>query len=61
VPSAEDGVASDTTTVPFVPVDPDGIMSIVVHEHETETTFGSAGPREACFPVRVPQWIPDTV
>jgi len=52
--------ASDETTVPFVPVDPDGIMSVVVHIRETNTAYGVpfagqvagyAGTRQACFPV----------
>ncbi len=30
IPDGE-GKASDETTVPFVPVDPDGVMSVVVH------------------------------
>jgi superoxide dismutase, Cu-Zn family len=58
-PDAE-GKASDETTVPFVPVDPDGVMSVVVHVRETNTEFGnptpgqivgSAGTRQACFPL----------
>jgi Cu/Zn superoxide dismutase len=55
-----EGKASDETTVPFVPVDPDGVMSVVVHRLETNTAFGIpnanqvagyAGTRQACFPV----------
>jgi hypothetical protein len=34
------GIASDETTVPFVPVDPDGVMSVVVDVLETNTEFG---------------------
>jgi hypothetical protein len=63
VPDAE-GMAHDTTTVQFVPVDyhPDpkyiaGVMSIVMHQLETDEN-GGAGARQACFPVDVPQWIP---
>jgi Cu/Zn superoxide dismutase len=52
------GVASDETTVPFVPQDPDGIMSVVVHVAPTNTdpllgTVGGAGARQACFPLSV--------
>jgi hypothetical protein len=59
----EEGMAYNETTVPFVPVDPDGIMSVVVHVMSTNTdsangTIGSAGARQACFPVSLPQWIP---
>jgi Cu/Zn superoxide dismutase len=52
--------ASAVTTVPFVPVDPDGVMSVVVHIRETNTAYGDpfpgqvagyAGTRQACFPV----------
>jgi Cu/Zn superoxide dismutase len=58
IPDAE-GTATDETTVPFVPVDPDGIMSVVVHVRETNTAYGvpfpgvagSAGTRQACFPL----------
>jgi Cu/Zn superoxide dismutase len=58
IPDAE-GTATDETTVPFVPVDPDGIMSVVVHIRETNTAYGvpfpgvagSAGTRQACFPM----------
>jgi Cu/Zn superoxide dismutase len=47
------GHASDETTVPFVPVDPDGVMSVVVHESATNPTTGGAGMRQACFPLSV--------
>jgi hypothetical protein len=55
-----DGTASDETTVPFVPVDPDGIMSVVVHIRATNTAYGVPNPgqpagfadtRQACFPL----------
>jgi Cu/Zn superoxide dismutase len=55
----EDGVAVDQTTVPFEPIDPDGAMSVVVHELPTDkdgstaTGIGSAGARQACFPLSV--------
>jgi superoxide dismutase, Cu-Zn family len=52
------GVASDETTVPFVPEDPDGVMSVVVHVSPTNTDpllglVGGAGARQACFPLSV--------
>jgi Cu/Zn superoxide dismutase len=55
VPDAK-GLAYDETTVPFVPEDPDGVMSIVVHVLPTNPATGAAGTRQACFPVSVPQW-----
>jgi Cu/Zn superoxide dismutase len=55
----EEGMAYAKTTVPFVPVDPDGVMAVVVHVAPTNTTTGAAGDRQACFPVSVPQWIPE--
>jgi len=48
----EDGMAYAETTVPFVPVD-NGEMSIVVHQSPTNPTTGTAGARQACFPVIV--------
>jgi hypothetical protein len=59
VPNA-DGVASDSTTVKFVPVDPEVVtldpedpvkqpMSIVLHNAPTAPKTGSAGDRGACF------------
>ena len=54
----DSGRAYDVTTVPFVPVDSDGIMSIVIHVNPTNSTDGTAGSRQACFPLSVPQWIP---
>jgi len=57
VPSKEDGAASYRATVPFVPLDLDGTMSIVVHELPNNA-IGVAGPRQACFPLEVPtHWI----
>jgi superoxide dismutase, Cu-Zn family len=60
------GVASHETTVPFVPVDPDGVMSVVVHLGPTNTDplfgpVGGAGPRQACFPLSVKGIFPETV
>jgi Cu/Zn superoxide dismutase len=57
----EEGMAYDSTTVPFVPIDADptrvpGVMSVVVHVLPTNPLDGTAGARQACFPVRVPQW-----
>jgi Cu/Zn superoxide dismutase len=64
VPDAE-GIAFDRTKVPFVPVDPDGIMSVVVHVGPTITdpsagVVGSAGGRQACFPLSVSGIFPTT-
>jgi Cu/Zn superoxide dismutase len=67
----DEGMAYDTTTVPFVPVDynPDwvpGVMSVVVHALPTEpsgtptTLVGSAGARQACFPLSVSGIFPTT-
>jgi Cu-Zn family superoxide dismutase len=58
IPSKEDGAARDRVTVPFVPVDLDGVMSIVIHADHTNQTTGLAGARQACFPLSVPQWKP---
>jgi len=55
------GMAVDETNVPFVPVDSDGVMSIVIHAEDTDKETGLAGPRQACIPLLVPQWIPDTI
>jgi hypothetical protein len=59
----EEGMAYDSTTVPFVPIDADpdpalepGVMSVVVHVLPTNPLDGTAGARQACFPVEVPQW-----
>ena len=57
----EEGMAYDSTTVPFVPIDADpayvpGVMSVVVHVLPTNPLTGAAGARQACFPVEVPQW-----
>ena len=58
VPSEEDGAASDQVTVPFVPVDLNGAMSIVIHVESTDEDTGLAGARQACFPLTVPEdWI----
>ena len=55
LPDAE-GIAFDRAKVSFVPVDSDGIMSVVVHVGPTITdpnvgTVGSAGARQAVLPV----------
>ena len=58
----EEGVARDDSSVSFVPVDGDpayvrGEMSIVIHALPNDTTV-SPNPKQACFPLSVPQWIP---
>jgi Cu-Zn family superoxide dismutase len=58
ITSKEDGAASDQVTVPFVPVDSGGVMSIVIHADHTNPDTGLAGARQACFPLLVPQWDP---
>ena len=60
VPSEEDGAARDRVTVPFVPVDSDGEMSIRYSADHTNPDTGAAGARQACFPLSVPQWVPET-
>jgi hypothetical protein len=57
VPNAH-GSATDDATVPFLPVDPDGVMSIVVHLLPTNPDTGLAGGRQACFPLDVSGWAP---
>jgi hypothetical protein len=63
----ENGVATDDTTVSYMPKDteivlangdrlpPDGIMSIVIHRDPTKPD-GKAGPREVCLPL-VTTWV----
>jgi hypothetical protein len=48
----ENGVATDDTTVSYMPkdADGDGIMSIVIHRDPTKPD-GTAGPREVCLPL----------
>jgi superoxide dismutase, Cu-Zn family len=53
--------ASAETKVDFVPVDPDGVMSVVVHQMATNTVTGGAGTRQACFPLSVSGIFPATV
>ena len=57
VPSAHGNATADAT-VPFVPVDPDGKMSIVVHLLATNPATGTAGDRQACFPIDASMWAP---
>jgi Cu/Zn superoxide dismutase len=58
VATDDDIVARDSTTVKFVPVDPDGIMSIVVHVAETNHKTGGAGARAACFTLdKASEWV----
>lgn len=56
MPDAE-GVARDESSVSFVPVDDDGEMSIVIHQFPNDPPV-SSNPKQACFPLSVPQWIP---
>jgi hypothetical protein len=49
----EEGMAYDKTTVPFVPVDSDGDMAVVVHVDPTNPVTGGAGQRQVCFPLSV--------
>jgi Cu-Zn family superoxide dismutase len=60
VPNAH-GDATADATVPFVPVDPDSKMSIVVHLLATDPATGLAGGRQACFPLDVSQVFPTSV
>ena len=62
------GDATADTFVPFVPVDADKKMSIVIHLLPTNTELdyptnpgliGSAGGRQACFPIDASKWAPD--
>jgi len=58
----EDGGARDASSVSFVPVDGDplyvpGQMSIVIHELPNGTPV-NPNPKQACFPLSVPQWVP---
>jgi Cu/Zn superoxide dismutase len=57
--SDANGITADSTLVPFVPVDDDGIMSIVIHGlPHTDPNTGVAGARAACLPLTVPSaWI----
>ncbi|HEX6916987.1 MAG TPA: hypothetical protein VF140_02845 [Phycicoccus sp.] len=45
----EDGAATSTASVPFVPLP--GARSVVVHAKETDHSTGAAGERLACLPV----------
>jgi Cu/Zn superoxide dismutase len=57
IPDAE-GMAYDQTTVPFVPIDSNSEMSVVVHVDPTDTATGAAGARQACFPLDVHEIFP---
>jgi hypothetical protein len=57
VPS-DNGVATDDAFVAFVPVDDDGLMSIVIHQKATDPQTGKAGTKEVCLPLSVSQWKP---
>jgi Cu/Zn superoxide dismutase len=55
------GEANDDTSVPFVPLDSlhsPGVMSVVIHVLPTDHQSGTAGARQACLPLSVPQWDP---
>jgi Cu/Zn superoxide dismutase len=54
----DNGITADSTLVPFVPVDADGIMSIVIHAEHTNPDTGGAGARQACLPLSAPlDWV----
>jgi superoxide dismutase, Cu-Zn family len=54
----DNGITADSTLVPFIPVDLDGTMSIVIHAEQTNPDTGGAGPRQACLPLSAPtDWI----
>jgi Cu/Zn superoxide dismutase len=55
VPNAH-GDATAEATVSFLPVDPDGAMSIVVHIDPNNKKTGVAGSRQACFTVDASDW-----
>jgi superoxide dismutase, Cu-Zn family len=56
-----EGEAVTQTVVPFVPKDPNGLMSVVIHRDFTKPD-GSAGPREACLPLDVTgTWGPPVI
>jgi Cu/Zn superoxide dismutase len=57
-PNAHGDAIADTF-VPFVPVDADKEMSIVVHLLPTNPATGGAGGRQACFPIDASDWAPD--
>jgi superoxide dismutase, Cu-Zn family len=59
--SEADGTVTYQAVVPFLPVDPDGVMSVVVHALPTNPDTGGAGPRQACMPLDVSEWAPTTV
>ena len=46
----QNGIAYAKTTVPFVPVDPDGVMSVVVHVTTTNTTPGASRSKASLLP-----------
>jgi Cu/Zn superoxide dismutase len=59
--SDENGTTSYQAAVPFVPVDPDGTMSVVIHVLSTNPATGGAGDRQACVPLNVSEWAPKTL
>jgi hypothetical protein len=60
VDSVDGAIARDSTTVKFVPVDPDRVMSIVLHNAATELKTGLAGARGACFTLDPAEWAETT-
>jgi superoxide dismutase, Cu-Zn family len=59
--SEADGTVTYQAVVPFVPVDPDSAMSVVIHVLPTNPTTGGAGARQACLPLNVSEWAPTTL
>jgi hypothetical protein len=53
----EDGMAYDVQTAQWVPEDADGQMSIVIHVGAADLPT-TLSPKQACFPLNVPQWVP---
>jgi Cu-Zn family superoxide dismutase len=56
--SESDGTFTYQAGVPFVPVDVDNTMSIVIHSLPTNPADGKAGDRQACLPLNVSEWEP---
>ena len=45
---------------PFVPVDPEGVMSIVIHATPLTQRLARPVPRQACFPLVCLSGLPAT-
>jgi Cu/Zn superoxide dismutase len=61
---SDHGTVTDSTTVPFLPIDLDripGEMSIVIHAQQTDPSTGLAGARQACMPLDVSEWALTTI